>query len=73
MKNKGNNDSSKNSNIIENNIQKYNKNLMIKMIKNLIQNNQNVDLYLNDENKNKLKYICNKYNIFGTIIEEIEE
>ena len=73
LKNKGNNEVLKNNNIIENNIQKYNKNLMIKVIKNIIQNNQNIDIYLNEENKNKLKYICNKYNIFGTIIEENEE
>ena len=67
--NKNNN----NINIIENNIQKYNKNLMIKIIKNVIQNNHDIDSYLNDEKKNKLKYICNKYSIFGTIIEDVEE
>ena len=59
--------------IIENNIQKYNKNLMIKMLKNAIQSNHDIDLYLNDDKKYKLKNICNKYHIFGSIIEDINE
>ena len=46
---------------------------MIKMIKNLLQNNHDIDSYLNDENKKKLKTICDKYNIFGSIIEDIDE
>ena len=46
---------------------------MIKMLKNVIQSNHNVDLYLKDENKKKLKNICDKYNIFGSIIEDVEE
>jgi len=61
------------NNTIENNIQKYHKNLMIKIIKNLIQNNHNLDSYFNDEYNNKLKYICNKYSIFNSIIEDMEE
>ena len=73
LKNNANNEENKNKNIIENNIQKYNKNLMIKIIKNVIQNNHDIDSYLNNENKNPLKNICNKYNIFGSIIEDLEE
>ena len=60
-------------NVIESSIEKYDKNLMVKMLKNVIQNNYNVDLYLNDENKKKLKMICDKYNIFGSIIEDVDE
>ena len=63
----------KNKNNYQNNIEKYDKNLMIKMLKNVIQSNNNVDLYLDDENKKKMKYICDKYNIFGSIIEDVEE
>ena len=73
LKNNANNEENKNKNIIENNIQKYNKNLMIKIIKNVIQNNHDIDSYLNNENKNHLKNLCNKYNIFGSIIEDVEE
>ena len=73
LKNNRNNEMNKNNNNFQNNIQKYNKNLMIKMIKNLIQNNHDIDSYLNDENKKKLKIICDKYNIFGSIIEDIDE
>ena len=72
LNNNGNNQTIKNNNI-ENYIQKYNKNLMIKILKNIIQNNHNIDIYLGDEYNNKLKYICNKYNIFSSIIEENEE
>ena len=68
---KDNNKNKKNT--IENSIEKYDKNLMIKMLKNLIQSNHNVDIYLKDEYKQKLKLICDKYNIFGSIIEDIEE
>ena len=46
---------------------------MIKILKNIIQSNHNLDSYLDNEYKNKLKYICNKYNIFNSIIEDIEE
>ena len=60
-------------NVVESSIEKYDKNLMVKMLKNVIQNNYNVDLYLNDENKKKLKMICDKYNIFGSIIEDVDE
>ena len=73
LKNNENNEENKNKNIIENNVQKYNKNLMIKMIKNVIQNNHDIDSYLNDDHKKILKNICNKYNIFGSIIEDLEE
>ena len=73
LKNYDNNGMNKNNNNFENNIQKYNKNLMIKMIKNIIQNNHDIDSYLDNENKKKLKMICDKYNIFGSIIEDIEE
>ncbi len=73
LKNNENIEENKNKNIIENNLQKYNKNLMIKMIKNVIQNNHDIDSYLNDEHKKILKNICNKYNIFGSIIEDVEE
>jgi len=72
LNNNGNSQTIKNNNI-ENYIQKYNKNLMIKILKNIIQNNHNIDIYLGDEYNNKLKYICNKYNIFSSIIEENEE
>ena len=67
------NDENKNKNNMEKNIEKYDKNLMIKMLKNVIQGNHNVDLYLNDDKKNKLKFVCDKYNIFGSIIEDVEE
>lgn len=67
------NENKKNNNFLENNIEKYDKNLMIKMLKNVIQSNHNVDLYLKDENKKRLKNICDKYNIFGSIIEDVEE
>ena len=70
---KNNNTINKNKNCLENNIEKYDKNLMIKMLKNVIQSNNNIDLYLTDENKNKMRYICDKYNIFGSIIEDVEE
>ena len=73
LKSNENNGMNKNNNNFESNIQKYNKNLMIKMIKNLIQNNHDLDSYLNDENKKQLKLICDKYNIFGSIIEDIDE
>ena len=74
MKNYKDNNKNKNKNkTIENNIEKYDKNLMIKMLKNLIQGNNNIDIYLKDEHKQKLKLICDKYNIFGSIIEDIEE
>ena len=63
----------KNKNMHENNIDKYNKNLMIKILKNVIQSNHNIDLYLKNENKKLLKTICDKYNIFGSIIEDNEE
>ena len=57
-----------------NNIEKYDKNLMSKIIKNVIQNHQDdYDMYLSEKNKRKLEYICDKYNIFGSIIEEIDE
>ena len=57
-----------------NNIEKYDKNLMSKIIKNVIQNHQDeYDMYLSEKNRRKLKYICDKYNIFGSIIEEIDE
>ena len=57
-----------------NNIEKYDKNLMSKIIKNVIQNHRDeYDMYLSEKNKRKLKYICDKYNIFGSIIEEIDE
>lgn len=57
-----------------NNIEKYDKNLMSKIIKNVIQNHQDeYDMYLSEKNKRKLKHICDKYNIFGSIIEEIDE
>jgi len=46
---------------------------MIKMLKNIIQSNYNVDLFLKDENKKRLKNIFDKYNIFGSIIEDVEE
>ena len=46
---------------------------MIKIIKNVIQNNHNIDKLLNEDKKKKLKTICDKYKIFGTIIEEVEE
>ena len=46
---------------------------MIKILKNVIQGQHNIDVFLNDENKKKLNYICEKYNIFGAIIEEIDE
>ena len=46
---------------------------MVKMLKNVIQGNYNVDLYLKDEYKKILKNICDKYNIFGSIIEDAEE
>ncbi len=46
---------------------------MVKMLKNVIQSNHNVDLYLKDEYKKKLKIICDKYNIFGSIIEDVDE
>ena len=59
-------------NVIENNIKKYYKNIMIKIIKNALQNNYNVEQYLTKENNEKLKQICEKYNIFGSIIEENE-
>lgn len=61
------------NNLIDNNIKKYHKNLMIKALKNIIQSNQDIDSYLNDENRNKLKIICNKYHIFSSIIEETED
>ena len=70
LNNNENNDELKNNMI---GIQKYNKNLIIKMLKNLIQSNHDVDLYLTDEYKNKLRNICNKYNIFGSIIEEADD
>jgi hypothetical protein len=71
LKNREKNDSVlKKNNFIEKAIEKYNKNLMIKMIKNVIQNNQNVDVFLNKEQKSKLKNICDKYYIFSPIIEE---
>jgi hypothetical protein len=66
-----NNTKAKNS--LESNIEKYDKNLMIKILKNVIQGQHNIDVFLNDENKKKLNYICDKYNIFGAIIEEIDE
>lgn len=66
-----NNTKAKNS--LESNIEKYDKNLMIKILKNVIQGQHNIDVFLNDENKKKLNYICEKYNIFGSIIEEIDE
>lgn len=66
-----NNIKAKNS--LESNIEKYDKNLMIKILKNVIQGQHNIDVFLNDENKKKLNYICEKYNIFGAIIEEIDE
>jgi hypothetical protein len=59
--------------LVDNNIKKNNKNLMIKALKNIIQTNQDIYSCLNDEMKNKLKYICNKYHIFDSIIEEKEE
>ena len=46
---------------------------MIKMLKNVIQSNYNMDLFLKDENKKRLKNIFDKYNIFGSIIEDVEE
>jgi hypothetical protein len=55
------------------NADKYDKNLMIKMLKNIIQSNNNVDLYLDEESKLMLKKICDKYHIFGSIIEDIDE
>ena len=60
-------------NNLESNIEKYDKNLMIKILKNIIQGQHNIDVFLNDEKKKKLNYICEKYNIFGAIIEEIDE
>ena len=48
-------------NTIENSIEKYDKNIY------------NVDIYLKDEYKQKMKLICDKYKIFGSIIEDIEE
>ena len=71
LKNNINNTKAKNS--LESNIEKYDKNLMIKILKNVIQGQHNIDVFLNDENKKKLNYICDKYNIFGSIIEEIDE
>ena len=73
LKSNENNEDNKKNKIIESNIQKYNKNLMIKMLKNAIQSNRDIDLYLNDDKKNKLKNICDKYHIFGSIIEDINE
>ena len=73
LNNYSNNVSNKNKNNVENSIEKYNKNLMIKMLKKIIQNNHNIDLFLNDDIKPKLKAICDKYNIFESIIEEVEE
>ena len=73
LNNNENNEELNDNNMNGNNIQKYNKNLIIKMLKNLIQSNHDVDLYLNDEYKNKLRNICNKYNIFGSIIEEMDD
>ena len=73
MKKNETKEESPNNNKIENNIQKYNKNLLIKMMKNIIQNNNDIELYLNDEKKKKLKNICNKYSIFGSIIEDVNE
>ena len=73
LKNREKNDSVfKKNNFIEKAIEKYNKNLMVKMIKNVIQNNQNVDVFLNKEQKSKLKNICDKYYIFSPIIEEAD-
>ena len=73
LKNREKNDAIfKKNNFIEKAIEKYNKNLMVKMIKNVIQNNQNVDVFLNKEQKSKLKNICNKYYIFSPIIEEAD-
>ena len=46
---------------------------MIKALKNIIQTNQDIYSCLNDEMRNRLKYICNKYHIFDSIIEEKEE
>jgi len=66
-------DNNENKNISENNNEKYDKSLMVKMLKNVIQGNYNVDLYLKDEYKKILKNICDKYNIFGSIIEDAEE
>jgi hypothetical protein len=73
LNNYTNDNRNKNKNMHENNIDKYNKNLMIKMLKNVIQSNHNIDLYLKNENKKLLKTICDKYNIFGSIIEDNEE
>ena len=74
IKNGKNKEESKSLNTIENNIKKYNKNLMIKIMKNVIQNNDNnPEKYLSKENNEKLKEICKKYNIFGSIIEENED
>ena len=70
---KNDNSNNKGKTVLENNIAKYDKNLMAKMLKNVIQSNNNVDLYLKDEDKTKLKYICDKYNIFGSIIEDVDE
>lgn len=73
LKNREKNDSVlKKNNFIEKAIEKYNNNLMVKMIKNVIQNNHNVDIFLNKEQKSKLKNICDKYYIFSPIIEEGE-
>ncbi len=66
-------DNNENKNISENNNEKYDKSLMVKMLKNVIQGNYNVDLYLKNEYKKILKNICDKYNIFGSIIEDAEE
>lgn len=66
-------DNNANKNFSENNNEKYDKSLMVKMLKNVIQGNYNVDLYLKDEYKKILKNICDKYNIFGSIIEDAEE
>ena len=73
LSNYKNNSNNKAKSTLENNIEKYDKNLMTKMLKNVIQSNNNADLYLKDEYKAKLKYICDKYNIFGSIIEDVDE
>ena len=49
--NNNNNNIIKKNNTIENNIEKYNRNLMIKIIKNVIQNNHNIDKLLNEDKK----------------------
>ena len=73
LKNKEKNDPVlKKNSFIEKAIEKYNKNLMVKMIKNVIQNNKNVDSFLNNEQKSKLKKICDKYYVFSPIIEEAD-